>query len=68
MQIGYTGQYMRFRYTYSDHSLDFNIMNYKGSVQFRGNPDVFNDFMTYILNYNNSIKYQTTHNYIYDAS
>ena len=44
MQIGYTGQYMRFRYTYSDHSLDFNIMNYKGSVQFRGNYDTYNDF------------------------
>merc|ERR1719242_736377 len=36
MQIGYTGHYMRFRYTYSDHSLDFNIMDYKGSVQFKG--------------------------------
>ena len=35
MQIGYTGHYMRFRYTYSDHSLDFNIMDYKGSVQFK---------------------------------
>jgi len=39
MQMGYTGHYMRFRYTYSDHSLDFNIMDYKGSVQFRDEPE-----------------------------
>ena len=33
--MGYTGKYIRFRYTYSDHSLDFNIMGFKGSVNFR---------------------------------
>jgi len=39
MQMGYTGKYIRFRYTYSDHSLDFNIMGFKGSVNFRNEPN-----------------------------
>jgi len=35
MQLGFSGYYMRIRYTESDHSLDFNIMGYKGSVKYR---------------------------------
>ena len=35
MQMGFSGYYMRIRYTESDNSLDFNIMGYKGSVNFR---------------------------------
>ena len=37
MQIGFTGYYMRIRYTDSDNSLDFNIMGYKGSVKYKLN-------------------------------
>jgi len=44
MQMGYTGKYIRFRYTYSDHSLDFNIMDYKGSFNFRKEPNLEGTF------------------------
>ena len=35
MQIGYSGNYMRMRYTDSDNSVDFNFMDYKGSAKLR---------------------------------
>ena len=35
MQVGFTGYYMRVRYSDSDNSLDFNIMGYKGSVKYK---------------------------------
>lgn len=34
MQLGFSGYYMRIRYT-DDNSLDFNIMGYKGSAKYR---------------------------------
>jgi len=52
MQMGYTGKYIRFRYTYSDHSLDFNIMDYKGSFNFRKEPNLEG---TFTLHGNNNV-------------
>ena len=32
-EIGYMGHYMRFRWSTAHHTLDFNLLNHKGSVK-----------------------------------
>ena len=34
-QLGFQGHYMRIRYTKSDHSIDFNVFDYKGSIKYK---------------------------------
>ena len=51
IQFGMAGYYMRGRYTTSDNSIDFNIMDHKGSIKY-----VINEWRpgmnkhTYIIN------------------
>ena len=39
MQFGFNGYYMRIRYYHIDNSIDFNIMDYKGSVKYKYGED-----------------------------